>query len=692
MELREEYQQLEAINKMVEERCRKLNLISVGVIDYFDNFFIPYAAYYYHTTGKELKDAIDSILSDFRIIHKQQESFIEGYGVETLLNSDEYKTLENPIRTVFYSKFLLVLDFIIVYLKDISKHHLPFANLCDKEINDFVERIDKTITQCEDIISICKDPSVDISTLNIDIIRKYQHYSFSKKRNTFQELKKKLLIIKQTRGLSDSEYEQFLKEWSNKEYCFELSYYVISLIIYLLLLDDNPKYVQLVTRTFNQLPEPKDSNLNELTSNHTIEEIFILIKKLPKILVKNLLLYFKEADCDIDTTQFSSIIDAISYSDLNMFKSSITKDVAKYFDLLYNSLELIYSIILVGNSRSKKEHELSTTYFGHLSKQLLLSHSAFRAKLVDDNGLPITNKDFSIPLIEYYLNNAPITLGFFTYFYKKHRSLLHPEDRIYFDQIFTQEPYKSYCEKALSELDKYYPDNKTFFKFMNGLIFGFRNSTNEVTDKHIYDVQAEDIQISESMGASDMKPNPFGGLNPDAILVCNGDKRGYVGMFIDYIIDRGYINSEYKDSYVSCLCDDMITESAIDNLKHKDTNKEGVRNSNIVTLLFGRLTRFTANNGIVVNGKVISGGGIYFNKRQIDNGELEEWCLFWPFLTGRNKEGKEEFKKLFQGPLRSQDSKMESALKRVTSFIEDYEAAKSQNPSITKLEFIKKRH
>ena len=163
-------------------------------------------------------------------------------------------------------------------------------------------------------------------------------------------------------------------------------------------------------------------------------------------------------------------------------------------------------------------------------------------------------------------------------------------------------------------------------------------------------------------------------------------------MFIDYLIYRGYIDAENKDAYVCCLCDEMISEDTLEHLKYNTTNKEGIRNANIVTILFGRLTKFTANNQIVVDGKEISRGSIYFNKGQIDNGELEEWCLFWPFLTGRNKEGKETFKKLFQSALRSQDSKMENALKRVTSFIEDYEAAKSQNPSITKLEFIKKRH
>ena len=163
-------------------------------------------------------------------------------------------------------------------------------------------------------------------------------------------------------------------------------------------------------------------------------------------------------------------------------------------------------------------------------------------------------------------------------------------------------------------------------------------------------------------------------------------------MFIDYLIYRGYIDAENKDAYVCCLCDDPIPDNTLEHLKYNTTNKEGIKNANIVTLLFGRLTKFTANNQIVVDGKEISRGSIYFNKGQIDNGELEEWCLFWPFLIGRNKEGEEEFKKLFQGPLRSQDSKMEKALKRVTSFIEDYETTKQQNPSITKLEFIKMRH
>lgn len=163
-------------------------------------------------------------------------------------------------------------------------------------------------------------------------------------------------------------------------------------------------------------------------------------------------------------------------------------------------------------------------------------------------------------------------------------------------------------------------------------------------------------------------------------------------MFIDYLIYRGYIDAENKDAYVCCLCDEMISEDTLEHLKYNDKNKEGKSNLNIVTILISKLTRFTANNQIEVNGKVISKGSMYFNDGQIENGELEEWCLFWPFLIGRNKEGKEKFKKLFQGALRSKDSKMENALKRVTSFIEDYEATKLQNPDMTKLDFIKMRH
>ena len=144
-----------------------------------------------------------------------------------------------------------------------------------------------------------------------------------------------------------------------------------------------------------------------------------------------------------------------------------------------------------------------------------------------------------------------------------------------------------------------------------------------------------------------------------------------------------------KDAYVCCLCDDPIPDDTLEHLKYNTTNKEGIRNTNIVTILFGRLTKFTANNQIVVDGKEISRGSIYFNDRQINNGELEEWCLFWPFLKGKNKE---DLKKLFQGPLKSQDLKMENAFNRVISFIEDYETTKQQNPGITKLDFFKMRH
>ena len=51
-----------------------------------------------------------------------------------------------------------------------------------------------------------------------------------------------------------------------------------------------------------------------------------------------------------------------------------------------------------------------------------------------------------------------------------------------------------------------------------------------------------------------------------------------------------------------------------------------------------------------------------------------------------------KFKKLFQSAMRSNESRIENAFNRVTSFTEDYEAAKLQNPDMTKLDFIKMRH
>ena len=269
---------------------------------------------------------------------------------------------------------------------------------------------------------------------------------------------------------------------------------------------------------------------------------------------------------------------------------------------------------------------------------------------------------------------------------------MYPKDRQYFDRIFTQEPYKEYCDKALLELDKQYPNNKSLKELLKLVISIPENNSQTHTDESICVVPAEDVTVSElelEPNECKMIVNPFIGLNDDAIKICDGKKMSCVGLFIDYLIDRGYIDCENKNAFVCCLCNDMIPESALDNLKYNVTNKEGKSNASVVTIMIGRLTRYTANNGIEVNGRVISKGSIYFNKGQIDNGELEEWCLFWPFLKDKIKIGKGS---LFQGQIRSNVSVIENALKRVNSFTNDYEAAKRQDPNITKLDFIKKRH
>ena len=64
MAIREEYQQLEAEIKKQEERRRKLDLISVGVLE-LDKALISYAAWLYDKTGQDLKELIDTIFSSF---------------------------------------------------------------------------------------------------------------------------------------------------------------------------------------------------------------------------------------------------------------------------------------------------------------------------------------------------------------------------------------------------------------------------------------------------------------------------------------------------------------------------------------------------------------------------------------------------------------------------------------------------
>ena len=80
---------------------------------------------------------------------------------------------------------------------------------------------------------------------------------------------------------------------------------------------------------------------------------------------------------------------------------------------------------------------------------------------------------------------------------------------------------------------------------------------------------------------------------------------------------------------------------------------------------------------------------MYFNKGQINNGELEEWCLFWPFLKDRIKKGK---RPLFQKIESFLDSEIEDAKKRVEQFLNEYDEYKKVNPDSTKLDFIKMKH
>lgn len=681
MAIREEYQQLEAEIKKEEKRRRKLDLISVGVLE-LDKAFISYAAWLYNKTGQDLKELIDTIILSFCEILEQEEKFINKSDIEDIIKRGKYQTLDAPLDAINYNNFQLHLDFILTVLNHILKiRHSAPNSVRDHDIK---EKIKSTIKLCEDILVQCQN--VDVDSIPFDIINEYQLSSFPRtKDNFYDNCKDAFLTIKQTRGLSNDEFDSYFETIAEKFYYHFIASRVGFLIIYLLVFDDEPKYVQIVLETLSRLSGGNENDT--IQSNHTIEEIFNLFKKFPEVVIKNIFLYFKIAG-DINHMQYSLIIDAIHTSDLNLFKSVINNDIASFLDSIYPLISFIYIVSLVFSSNTDQELEMTFKY----GTMILARHvPAFQFKIA--NSTKILNRS-STPIdpqiIEQYIINGPVTLGYYAYFYKKHRQLLHHEDRRYFDTIFTQEPYKNYCDKALFELDKLYPNNKSFQDFWR--ILAFENN-NQGHDETICNVPTENVSASELESKQDsnskMTDNPFDGLNREADKQCSSDKKGYVSMFIDYLIYRGYIDAENKDAYVCCLCDDPIPDNTLEHLKYNIANKEGSRNANIVTLMFGRLTRFTANNQIVVDGKEISRGSIYFNKGQIDNGELEEWCLFWPFLKGRSRE---EFKKLFQSAMRSNESRIENAFNRVTSFTEDYEAAKQQNPNITKLDFIKMRH
>lgn len=682
MAIREEYQQLEAEIKKQEERRRKLDLISVGVLE-LDKALISYAAWLYDKTGQDLKELIDTIFSSFCEILEQEEKFINKSDIEDIIKRDKYQTLEAPLDTIYYINFLLHIDFILTVLNHILKIRHSDPNTARDY--DIKEKIRSTIKLCEDILAQCQN--VDVDSIPFDIIKEYQLSSFPRTKDIFYDnYKDAFLTIKQTRGLSNEEFDSYFETLAEKSYYYDIYSHVILLIIYLLFFDDEPKYVQLVLEMLSRVSDGNEKDTFQ--SSHTIEEIFSFLKKFPEVVIKNMFLYFKVAG-DINLMQYSSIIDAIHTSDLNLFKSAINNDIASFLDNIYPFILIIYTITLMFRSNTDQELEMTSKY-----GTMILTRFAPAFQFKTTNSTKILNKSstpIDLQILELYINNSPIMLCYLAHFYKKHRQLLHSEDRRYFDTIFTQEPYKSYCDKALFELDKLYPNpNKSFQDFWR--ILGFENNNQNHSGETICDVPTEDVTVSELESKPNeckMTPNPFKGLNHDAIKACDCDIRNYVGLFIDYLIDRGYIDCENKDAFVCCLCDVKIPESALDNLKYNVTNKEGKSNASVVTIMIGRLTWHTANNGIEVDGRVISKGSIYFNKGQIDNGELEEWCLFWPFLKDKIKKGRGS---IFQKTESFQDSEIEDAKKRVEVFLDEYKEYKKDNPHSTKLDFIRMKH
>lgn len=700
MAIREEYQQLEAEIKKQEERRRKLDLISVGLAKQPDAFDIL-TAVFHQNGGLELDEVIDFIINSFSEI---QEEFNDRLNIEDILNHDKYQTLENPLHSIHLSNFQLHLDFIIAVLNHIKEERNSTTNPTGTYDKDITKKIDFTLRICENVLFSYKTFSDNIDSIPFDKvfdwIQEYQVFSFSRaKENFYKYYKDDFLTIKQKRGLSDNEFDCYFEALAEKSYYWLIdNSQVRYLIIYLLFFDDEPRYVQLVIKVINLLLSYDQSILeSDQISNRTITEIFNLFKKLPANIIKNILLYLKAAG-DIDIMQYSSILEAIHTSDYNLFKSSINNDIASLVDRYYPEIEFAYSFCLLENSNTNQEIEMSFKYMDMVLTKLM---PELQSKITNSTKSLNRSSYLHDPqILELYIENSPIILGFYTYFYRKYRHLLHTDDMRFFDRVFSQQPYKQYCDKALLELDKQYPNNKSFPVLLNLMKFPFENNNQSQSDETISDVLTEDITVSElelesesklesEPNECEMTPNPFKGLNHDAIKACDCDIRNYVCLFIDYLIDRGYIDCENKDAFVRCLCDVKIPESALDNLKYNTTNKEGKSNASVVTIMIGRLTWHTAKNGIEVDGRVISKGSIYFNKGQIDNGELEEWCLFWPFLKDKIKKGRGS---IFQKTESFQDSEIEDAKKRVEVFLDEYKEYKKDNPHSTKLDFIRMKH
>lgn len=687
MAIRDEYQQLEAEIKKEEERSRILDLLSVGVITP-DDSYIYFAAYAYKDKGLYVDDLYMEIGNEIDDIIEILENKDKEFNLNDISLPDDY--IIAPESTHFKEIFPKSLNLSITIFDELYNKLHSYKKL-RKDDTELLKRISDTKAQCEQLMLLYKEAVNNKSSISIDDIQKYKVQTFYKQfndNNLNDEIER--TEVKLGKKLSQKERIDYCNNIRNRLLYENIVRPFAALVIYLSLIDERNSYRAIISQYLSE--SLSDSSDNYVTieinnSDHTIKEIFTLLTKYPKPIVTSVLGYIKDVGL-IDFLEYSRIIESINTYDLNAFISSLNRKLVEFLDSYYFVIKLGYSLVLYYQSQNRQECMISISYIIRLYKNTGICSPQIE---VFDNlvSSEANIKESSEQLINLLSNQIWHLVGLIAHYYYKYKHLLLTSDQECFDRLFTQEPYKQICDQALSGYNKLSKES-----ILN--IFGFVSTIFEQNDEETQNAQTiveennnvEDISKPEQH-ENKMIVNPFDGLNREATKQCSGDKKGYVSMFIDYLIYRGYIDAENKDAYVCCLCDDPIPDNTLEHLKYNDKNNDGLSNLNIVTILIGRLTRYTANNQIIVNGKVISTGSIYFNNRQINNGELEEWCLFWPFLRGKNIE---DFKKLFQSSIRSQGSKMENALKRVTSFIEDYEAAKLQNPDMTKLDFIKMRH
>ncbi len=688
MAIRDEYQQLETEIKKEEERSRILDLLSVGVITP-DDSYIYFAAYAYKEKGLYVDDLYMEIGNEIDDIIEILENKDKEFNLNDISLPDDY--IIAPESTHFKEIFPKSLNLSITIFDELYNKLHSYKKL-RKDDTELLKRISDTKAQCEQLMLLYKEAVNNKSSISIDDIQKYKVQTFYKQfndNNLNDEIER--TEVKLGKKLSQKERIDYCNNIRNRLLYENIVRPFAALVIYLSLIDERNSYRAIISQYLSELLS--DSSDNYVTieinnSDHTIKEIFTLLTKYPKPIVTSVLGYIKDGGL-IDFLEYSRIIESINTYDLNAFISSLNRKLVEFLDSYYFVIKLGYSLVLYYQSQNRQECMISISYIIRLYKNTGICSPQIE---VFDNLVSSEaniNKESSEQLINLLSNQIWHLVGLITHYYYKYKHLLLTSDQECFDRLFTQEPYKQICDQALSGYNKLSKESILNILGFVSTIFEQNHEEAQNTQTIVEEnISVEDISKPE-LHENKMIVNPFIGLEREALKQCNSDKRSYVSMFIDYLIYRGYIDAENKDAYVCCLCDEMISEDTLEHLKYNVKNKEGLSNMNIVTILISRLTRYTKKNQIEVNGKVISKGSTYFNVRQINNGELEEWCLFWPFLRGKNIE---VFKKLFQGSIRSQDSEMEDALKRVTSFIEDYEAAKSQNPSITKLEFIKKRH